>query len=169
MQLNWYALYTRPRFEKKVEDRLLASGFEAWLPVHTVVRQWSDRKKKVVVPLFNSYVFIKADRKELYRAVHIDGVARTIHFNGAPAPIPEDQIELIKKVLAGPEAFEVQEHFLEPGDPVRVTFGPLKGNVGKWVEWRGKKRMAITLEQLNHTIILEVPAAYIEKIKPTGS
>jgi len=159
----WFALYTRPRFEKKVVQSLKDAGFEAWLPLHTVVRQWSDRKKKVEVPLFNSYVFIHIEKNRLYDAVQTEGVASTVRFNGEPAPIRDDQIALIKKVLIGPDAFEVKETQFVKGEPVLIVDGPLKGNEGKWVNWRGKKRVALELEHLSHVLIVQVPVVYIEK------
>ncbi len=166
MSLSWYALYTRPRFEKKVAVRLEEAGYEVWLPMQTVVRQWSDRKKKVEVPLFNSYVFIHAEQKDLYHAVQTDGVARTVHFNGAPAVIRDEQIDVIRKILIGPDAFDIRERSYARGDVVRVMQGPLKGSQGRWINWRGKKRVCLELEQLHHVILVEVPAAYVEKIGP---
>ncbi len=167
MNLHWYALYTRPRFEKKVAKRLQDAGFEAWLPMQTVVRQWSDRKKKIEVPLFSSYVFIRTETSQLYNAVQTDGVARTVHFNGAPAVIRDEQIEMIQKILIGPDAFDVRDRSYAKGEEVRVIYGPLKGSTGRWINWRGKKRVCLELEQLHQVILVEVPAAYIEKIPMT--
>ncbi len=161
---RWYALYTRPRFEKKVVELLLEQQYEAWLPLHKVVRQWSDRKKKVEVPLFNGYVFIRIPKNGIYEAVQTDGVARVVRFQGEPAPIRDDQIELIRKILIGPDAFEVTETSFTRGDLVRVTDGPLKGHEGRWVNWRGKKRVTIELDHIHHVLLVEVPAVYIEKI-----
>ncbi len=164
MNQRWYALYTRPKFEKKVEEQLYASGFEVWLPLQTVVRQWSDRKKKMQVPLFSSYVFIYTEQNQLHYAVQTDGVACTVGFDGVPAPIREEQLDMIRKILIGPDAFEAKETFFIKGDPVRVIEGPLKGNEGRWVKWRGKKRVALEVEHLNHVIFVDVPLAYVEKI-----
>lgn len=165
MNTQWFVLYTRPRFEKKVEERLKEAGFEAWLPVQTVVRQWSDRKKKVIVPLFNGYVFVRTVRKQLYHAVTVDGVACTVTFNGEPAPIRDEQIDMIKKILIGPDAFEVTERNFTKGEPVEIIEGPLKGNEGKWMNWKGRKRVCLEVEQLNHIILVEVPAPYIRKLR----
>ncbi len=164
MNPRWYALYTRPKFEKKVTELLQEAGYEVWLPLQTVVRQWSDRKKKIEVPLFNSYVFIHADRSELYNAVQTDGVAKTVHFNGEPAAIRDEQIDMIRKILIGPDAFDVRERSYNRGDKVRVVEGPLKGSTGRWINWRGKKRVCMELEQLHKVILVEVPAVFIEKI-----
>lgn len=164
MNPRWYALYTRPKFEKKVAERLDEAGYEVWLPMQTVVRQWSDRKKKLKVPLFNSYVFIRADSSELYNAVQFDGVAKTVHFNGQPAAIRDEQIDMIRKVLIGPDAFDVRVRSYNRGDMVSVVEGPLKGSTGRWINWRGKKRVCLELEQLHQVILVEVPAAFIEKM-----
>ena len=168
MEPNWYALYTRPKFEKKVADRLFEEGYDAWLPLQTVVRQWSDRKKKVEIPLFNGYVFVNTERCYLYEAVQIDGIARAVGFNGQPAVIREEQIEMIRKVLIGPDAFEITETEFVKGDPVEITDGALKGNAGIWVEWRGKKKVALYVENISKAILVEVPAPYIQKIKDTA-
>ncbi|MEX0681117.1 MAG: UpxY family transcription antiterminator [Balneolales bacterium] len=164
MKHCWYALYTRPRFEKKVEIQLRESGYEVWLPLQTVVRQWSDRKKKVEVPLFNGYVFIRTAKKDLYHVVQTEGIATTVRFNGEPAPIREEQIEMIRKVLIGPDAFEVKQMKFARGDRVRVVDGALKGHEGLWLEWRGKRRVALEVEHLSHTILIAVPAPYVKKI-----
>ena len=116
------------------------------------------------VPLFSSYVFIHAGQADLYRAVQTDGVARTVYFNGQPAVIRDEQIELIRKILIGPDAFDVRERNYVKGDLVRVVQGPLKGNEGRWINWRGKKRVCLELEQLHQVLLVEVPAAYVEKI-----
>lgn len=166
LQMNplWFALYTRPRFEKKVTRLLEEEGFEAWLPMQTVIRQWSDRKKKVEIPLFSSYVFIRIPKNQLYHAVQIDGVARTVGFSGEPAAIREEQIEMIRKVLKGPEAFEVTETSFVKGETVAIINGPLKGFTGKWVNWKGKKRVSLEIEQLHKSILVTLPAVYIKKI-----
>ena len=64
-ELQWFALYTRPKAEKKVEERLSLAGFDSFLPLQTVIKQWSDRKKKVEIPLINSYVFVKTNKVKL--------------------------------------------------------------------------------------------------------
>lgn len=169
MDTSWFALYTRPRFEKKVFDRLDKAGYEAWLPLHTVVRQWSDRKKKVEVPLFNSYVFIHVESNKLQHAIQTDGVVAPIRFNGRPAPIRDDQIELIRKVLIGPDAFEIEEMSFTKGEPVKIIDGQFKDFKGKWISWRGRKKVALEIEQLNYAFLIEVPAAFVQKASPRDS
>ncbi|MFQ5710087.1 MAG: transcription termination/antitermination NusG family protein, partial [bacterium] len=85
---HWYALYTRPRFEKKVDLLLQEKGLESYLPLHTVLRRWSDRWKKVEEPLFSCYVFVRILLSQRIHAVQTDGVVRIVSFTGTPSPIP---------------------------------------------------------------------------------
>ncbi|MEX1135858.1 MAG: UpxY family transcription antiterminator, partial [Balneolales bacterium] len=130
--MNWFVLYTRPRFEKKVVKELEENGYEAYLPLRKELRQWSDRKKWVEEPLFRGYVFIKTEIKWLSVATQISGVAAPITFNGKPAEVREDEIKTIGRILAGPDAYHVEEVSFIKGEMVEITEGPLKGLTGKW-------------------------------------
>ena len=79
--LKWYALYTKPRAEKKVSSELDFRGFENFLPLQTTIKQWSDRKKKVEIPLFNSYIFVRIDlEKYYYKILEIPGIVKFVKF-----------------------------------------------------------------------------------------
>ena len=96
--MSWYAIYTRPRHEKKVNDQLLEKQFEVYLPLITRTRQWKDRKKKVDMPLFSSYVFVNFEYKYRFDVLQTDGVVKIVNFNGTPAVIPDWQIESLRKM-----------------------------------------------------------------------
>ena len=93
---HWYALYTRPRVEKRVASILEEKEIRAFLPTRSVMRQWSDRKKVVEEPLFPSYVFVFADLAERYCSLQSTGVVRMVQFNGKPARIPDSLGEIPK-------------------------------------------------------------------------
>lgn len=95
----WRVFYTFPRAEKKYEQRLSDSGIETYLPKHTVVRQWSDRKKKVVEPLFRNYIFARVDERDRLRALRTDGIVRCVSFQGQPAVVRDEEIEQIRLAL----------------------------------------------------------------------
>ena len=124
--MEWYALYTRPRHEKKVHDQLVEKGIVSFLPLIKTVRQWKDRKKKVEMPLFTSYVFVKIDLKFRYDALQTHGVVRMVSFSGKPASIPDWQIEQLRQVIEHPDTLEL-EQYLREGDWVQVTSGPFAG------------------------------------------
>ena len=84
---SWYVLYTAPRAEKQVRDRIDALGVECWLPLHRAPRVWSDRVKIVELPLFNSYLFVRCTDPELRNLTRVYGVARIVYYNGKPAVV----------------------------------------------------------------------------------
>ncbi|MEX0686927.1 MAG: UpxY family transcription antiterminator [Balneolales bacterium] len=161
--MNWYALYTRPRFEKKVLKELEELGYEAYLPIKRELRQWSDRKKWIEEPLIRSYVFIKTEPKQLPLASQVNGVACPVTFNGRPATIRAEEIKAIRMIISGPDLFDVEEISFTKGEPVSIIEGPLKGLKGNWINYRGGQRVAIRIDQLQKDIIVEVPTAYVKK------
>jgi len=99
----WYAIYTRPRHEKKVFALLEEKMQEVFLPLVIQVRLWKDRKKKVEVPLFNSYLFARFDYKNRFDLLQTKGIVKIVNFRGTPAVVPDWQIESLKKMLDNPK------------------------------------------------------------------
>ena len=97
---KWYALYTKPRWEKKIDSVLVRKGIESWCPLQKVERQWSDRKKVIEDPLFKSYVFVHIDPSERTKVLSTDGVLNFVHYLGKPAVIKDEEVATIKKYLA---------------------------------------------------------------------
>lgn len=162
-KLNWYAIYTRPRFEKKVDLELQRKGIESYLPIQTVVRQWSDRKKKVEEPLFNGYVFVHTTSNDRIASLQVDGVVRMIGFGGKPSVIPDNQIEAIKRFLREGYRFEPID-YLVTGNRVKVTHGPLMGVEGKLLEIRNDRRFVISIEAIRQSIAVEIDPGLLRKI-----
>ena len=159
-QLQWHVLYTKSRSEKKVYELLCQEGIEAYLPLITVERQWSDRKKLVEVPLFNSYLFVKPLHKEsYYKILQLPGVVRFITFAGNPAIVPDKQIEAIKLMLQDSKLleFEICNEQLSLGQQVEIKSGPLKGLVGTLIEHKGKQRFSLHIEALDQSMLVVVP------------
>ena len=152
---HWYALYTRPRFEKKIDLKLREKGLESYLPLHTVRRRWSDRWKKVEQPLFSCYVFVKIALRDKIYVVQTHGVVRMVSFNGTPSPIPDVEINAVKNVLEHADSFETT-HYLAIGQMVEVIRGSLEGIRGRLVEHRGQKRLLVAIEQIRQAITIEV-------------
>ncbi len=152
---NWHVVYTKPRTEKKVYQKLIEVGFESFLPLQKVVRQWSDRKKKVEVPLFTSYVFINTNAKHYQDILSIFGIVRFIYFCGKPAIVRPVEIENIKEFLNRTKGSKV---VFEKNDRVEITEGPLGGKRGKILQV-GKNKIKISIEQLGITLVAEVHKA----------
>src|SRR4030095_8525252 len=97
--LRWYALYTKPRWEKKVAEILMRKNVETYCPLNKVKRQWSDRKKVILEPLFHSYVFVRIPEKLQNHVRQTDGVINIVYWLGKPAVIRDAEIEVIKRFL----------------------------------------------------------------------
>lgn len=161
--MSWYALYTKPRHEKKVYDQLDEKGITSFLPMAKSLRQWKDRRKWVEMPLFNGYVFIKIELKNKIEALQTHGVVKMVGFGGVPASIPDWQIEQLKQVISQPETLKL-EQYLREGDAVEVIEGPLKGVKGYLREIRGQTRVAILIDGIYQSASFEVQKHFVKKI-----
>ncbi|MFV8322679.1 UpxY family transcription antiterminator [Flavobacterium sp. LB3P21] len=122
--MNWYVVYTKPKWEKKVAEQLKNKGIECYCPLITQVRQWSDRKKKVEVPLFNSYVFVQLPDSERNAVFQSVGVVRYLFWLGKPAIVRDEEISVIKKWLNPSEGNEVSVLSFQIGDAIQLDSGP---------------------------------------------
>lgn len=161
---KWYPLYTRSRFEKKAYDNLIQAGFEAYLPLKKTLRQWSDRKKMVDMPLFSSYVFARLTRDRLNDAVKVNGIARYITFNGRPAYIRDCEIELLKTLLYSNTEIEAIDGAVEEGAPVTISSGILKGYDGIVKKADDTNKVLIEITSINKTLIVTVDKRHIKII-----
>ena len=124
--LHWYALYTKPRRERKVAEQLNDLGFTIYLPLKMEIRQWSDRKKKVVSPLFSSYVFIQIEESKRDSVFVIDGVLNYVFWLGKPAVIRDEEMEIMQREIEQPNR-EMLIETLQPGDYLQLEQGIFKG------------------------------------------
>lgn len=122
--MNWYVVYTKPKWEKKVAEQLQKNGIECYCPLITQIKQWSDRKKKVEVPLFNSYVFVQLEEANRNAVFQSTGVVRYLFWLGKPAIVREGEINVIKKWLNTPDATDFTIECYKIGDSVKIDSGP---------------------------------------------
>jgi transcription antitermination factor NusG len=134
----WYAVYTKPRWEKKVAALLEAKGFEYYCPLNKVVKQWSDRKKVVLEPLFKSYVFVQVDETRKWELLAINGIVNYVHWLGKPAKIKESEIETVKRFLNEFSSVEVVESS-SINSPVKIKHGVLMDYQGILLDISGNK------------------------------
>ena len=165
MEKKWYALYTKPRWEKKVDGVLAKKGIESWCPVQKVQKQWSDRKKIIEEPLFKSYVFVKIDDTERTKVLMTDGILNFVYYVGKPAIIRDEEIEVIKKYLSEKDAsISIQSiESFEQDDMVRVNHGVFMDNVGTVLR-SGRKKVFVKLESLGQVMTVEFPAEYLSSV-----
>jgi transcription elongation factor/antiterminator RfaH len=163
---NWYALYTRSRFENVVLDGLERKGVEAFLPKITVRSKRVDRKKMIQVPLFPGYLFVKTglDPYEHLEVVKTVGVVTLVGNLQGPVPISSESIESLKIMVQGSQEILTGSKF-KKGDRVMVASGPFAGVVGAFVRYRGKGRVVVNIEALGQYAAVNVSEDDIEMIR----
>ena len=135
----WYAVYTRPRWEKKVAALLDDKGIEHYCPLNKVTRQWSDRKKVVMEPLFKGYVFVQVREDKKWDLLNINGIVNYVYWLGKPARIRDEEIDTIRKFLNEFNDVEIVEGLLPVNSTVRIKQGVLMNYQGLLLELIGNK------------------------------
>jgi transcription antitermination factor NusG len=133
---NWFVLFTKPRNELKVTERLRSIGIEGYAPCKIEVRQWSDRKKKVLVPLLPSMVLVSLQDKQVDQVFEVPGVVRYLFEHGKRAKVSNEEVLAMKSYLEN--TYSAQK-VLEVGDTVKV---PLLEQEATLLSIKGKKCLA---------------------------
>jgi|SRR5690242_10596425 len=164
IESKWYAVYTRPRWEKKVAEILTGKEIENYCPLNKVVRQWSDRKKIVLEPLFTSYVFVRTNEKLLFEICKVNGVINVVYWLKKPAVIREEEIDCIKNFLSEYKNVKLEKCSVNINDTVRITNGPLMEYEGNVIAVKSAT-VKISLPSLGYMMTAEVEKTNIEVIK----
>jgi transcription antitermination factor NusG len=141
----WYAIWTRSRHEQVVRDQIAGKGYEAFLPTVTRWSRWKDRKKKIDWPLFPGYCFARFDPEERLPILKCTGVVNIVAFNGEIAPIPEHEIEGIRRLLDSNLQYDPCP-FIREGMVVEVVSWPLKGVIGRIVRKGAHARLVLAVD-----------------------
>jgi transcription antitermination factor NusG len=162
-QSAWYAIHIRARHEKKVTEELKGKGIETFLPLQWQINQWSDRKKRVEVPLFPCYAFVNVPLTPEVRAAvqRSYGVLGLVGTMAEPTAIPSSEIDAVKQLLAS--GLPVSPHpYCRIGQRVRVRGGPLEGVEGILTEVAGSQRVVLTVETVHRSVSVSIDGYQIE-------
>lgn len=155
---KWYVVYTRPRWEKKIAAFLLAKGIEHYCPLNKVERQWSDRKKVLMEPLFKGYIFVRLQAALKWDIKSVDGIINFVYWLGKPAVVKDNEIVVIKKFLQEFKTVEVTEKKLDIDTKVLVKQGILMNYHGIIVQIKGSKAI-VNIDSMG----LELSAVFDKK------
>jgi transcriptional antiterminator NusG len=158
----WYAVWTRSRHEQVVREQLERKGLEAFLPTVTKWSRWKDRKKKIDWPLFPGYCFARFNARERLPVLKCSGVVSIIGFDGEIVPIPEHEIESIRRLVESDLQFDPCP-LIREGMMVEVTHGPLKGVVGRLMRKGAHARLVLSVDLIGQAVSVEVDAADVKK------
>jgi len=161
---KWYALYTRPRAEKQIYQRLIEAGIETFLPLQKTYRIWSDRKKLIEKPLLPSYLFVKTKSRNFPIVYKIQGIVKFVSFEGQPVSIPRNQIDNLRLLVNSDAEIEVTSGNLAQGDNVEVISGSLVGLTGELIKIGNRNRVVVRIDRLDQNLILKIPKAFLRKV-----
>jgi transcriptional antiterminator NusG len=162
----WFALRVRSNFEKVAAMHLRDRGFEEFSPTYKTERQWSDRKKQVDQFLFPGYVFCRVNPDDRLPVLSIPGTVGLIEFGKGPAPIPDHEIEAVRRMI-GSGLLVGPWPFLETGQTVLIERGPLAGTEGILQQIKKTFRLVVSIRLLQRSVSAEVDRAWIRPLGPT--
>jgi transcription antitermination factor NusG len=163
MNKKWFALYTKPRWEKKVNSLLHDKGVECYCPLNRVKRKWTDRIKTIEEPLFKSYVFVKVDDTERTKVRLTNGVINFVYWNGKPAIVKEKEIQTIKRFLDEHEAVQVRPMELAPNQTVLITSGAFMDKQAIVLD-ANKKEVKVAILSLGQELIASIDKTKLVRI-----
>jgi transcriptional antiterminator NusG len=157
----WYAVWTRSRHEQVVRDQIARKGFEVFLPTVARWSRWKDRKKKIDWPLFPGYCFARFDARERLPILKCTGVVSIVSFDGDIVPIPEHEIDGIRRLVESDLQYDPCP-LIREGMMVEVIHGPLKGVIGRLVRKGAHARLVLAVDLIGQAVSVEVDAADVK-------
>jgi transcription antitermination factor NusG len=152
---HWYAIYTKPRWEKKVHSLLTEKKIESYCPLNKVRKKWSDRMKTVEEPLFKSYVFARVSEEEQSKVRMTAGVMNFVYWQGKPAIIRAKEIEVIRKFLNEYENVSVEPLELKENGKAIIRQGLFMDHEAKILKIEGN-RVKVEIESIGYSLIASV-------------
>ncbi len=162
--IHWFVFYTKPRFEKRVHEKLLMKGLQSFLPTVKMRRKWSDRYKIIEEPLFPSYIFAHVNEKGRLEVLKTDGIVRCISFNGKFATISDGEIGYLKRIVQHKQNNIQVSKGLVRGARVKVLTGSLKGMEGVIEYVQDERWVVFNVDIINHSIKIKLSVDEVIKI-----
>ncbi len=169
---SWYVLYVRSRQENKVNTLLQEKGFDTYLPMVKTVRQWSDRKKIIDLPLFPSYIFVNLkSEKELSKALSICGACSYIRFGNEYAKVSNEEIKKIKYLINtdGVDDIHLENQLFTKGEKYKIIYGPLEGLECEILQCDQKSKIIVRINSIQQNIVATLPKSFLRKNKKTAN
>jgi transcription antitermination factor NusG len=163
-ELHWYAAYTCANHEKRVADQFRLRSIEYFLPLYQTVRKWKDRRKRLELPLFPGYIFLRLPVQERLCVLELASVVRLVGFGALPYALPDREIETLRNVLSC--RLHAEPHLYPAvGRRVRIIRGPLEGMEGKLVRNKGLVRLVLSVDIIRQSASVEVDMMDVELTK----
>jgi len=165
LENNWYVFYCRSRAEKKAYEELIYQGYNAYLPLITSERVWSDRIKKLKIPMFSGYIFVKCTKFAVSKVVQVQQIVAPVKTGSDYSKLQEKEIELFKIVEQRGLYYSSEPISIKKGDKVEIIVGPLKGYSGFCIEESGQSLVVIAIEGVNQDLKIKINKGAARKLK----
>jgi transcription antitermination factor NusG len=163
LEARWFAIYTPYKREKTVQARLDKQGITTYLPLLHLTRYYTRKSKQVAMPLFNCYLFVKITKKEYIRVLETPDVLRFVRFSRNLISIPQQEIDLVRRVVGEGLEITVESLGLNAGDSVEIIGGNLTGVRGKLIKKEGKERFLVELHTLGMGLEMQIDQRLLRK------
>jgi transcription antitermination factor NusG len=158
-EFPWFALQVRSQRESQVAERLEGKGYEFFLPLYSCRKRWSDRIKKVELPLFPGYLFCRFDPNHRLPILKTPALLQIVGFNRIPTPVDDEEISAVRRLIASGAAAELWP-YMSVGQRVRIESGPLRGAVGILSGARGNK-LVVSITLLQRSLAVEIDSTFV--------
>jgi transcription antitermination factor NusG len=160
---SWYAIYTRPRHEKRVAWELERRDLEVCLPMYETIHRWRNGRHRLQLPLFPGYAFVRTSLRQRLAVLTIPGVVRLVGFNGKPAPLPDAQVEGVRQAVS--KRIHIEPYpYLSVGRKVRIKAGPLAGCAGILIRKKGLSRVVLSVDLIMRSVAVDAGVDDLEPI-----
>ena len=164
-EARWFAVYARYKREKLVAQRLQEKGIECYLPLQRLTRYYTRKVKQVELPLISGYLFTRITRPEYVPVLETQDVVQFVRFSRNLISIPEQEINIIRRVVGEDIDVEVEQGTFVPGDAVEIIGGQLTGLKGTLLERRSDKNFVIELESLGYNLLMQVDPVLLRRVR----
>lgn len=165
MEEQWYAVRTPFKREKLAQSDLQRQGVETYLPILHEVRRYASKTREVDTPLIRSYLFVRINEKGYHPVVACPYVSGFIRFGDHIVAVPEDEMNLLRRIVGEAELKEAEPGLFEDGDQVEIIGGKLTGIRGTLVERKGKNQVAVALQVIGYSLIMDVDPIHLRRLK----
>ena len=159
----WCALYTVPRHEKRVALQLGRHSIDYFLPLYATVHRWKNKRARLELPLFPSYVFVRVPRERRVEVLQVPGVHYLVSFAGQAVELPDGEIEVLRNALSSRLKVTPQP-YPSVGRRVRVKTGPLQGSEGILLRHKNNFRVVLSIDLIMRSIAVDVDLADLETV-----
>lgn len=162
---SWFAVFTAPRHEKRIDEHFRVRDIEGFLPLYHSQRQWKDGSKKTLaLPLFSNYIFARIERRERASVLGVPGVISIVGGVQMSLPVPDSYIDFLREGLT---LGKIEPHpYLKAGMKVRIHSGVMAGTEGVLLRKKNNPRVVVTLEMIMKSVTVEVEIGDIEPVEP---